>query len=124
MKDWRLPSIKEQELLNLLASQNFIGNTKIAMQLKNCKVRTLDKDGSIEIKVDTNKKIANEKQIGSFEPTVLVEAELKTNSYPIYFLLHVHNGYAVELEVYRADFGGENHINNIDDLSKLQIFIR
>jgi hypothetical protein len=120
MKDWRLQSTKEQTLLNLLASQDFIGNTKIAMQLKNCKVRTLDKDGSIEIKVDTNKKIANEKEIVSFEPTVFVEAELKTNTYPIYFLLHVHNGYAFELEVYREDFGGDN----IDNFSKLHIFIR
>jgi len=40
MKDWRLPSTKEQTLLNLLASQDFIGNTKIAIQLKSCKVRT------------------------------------------------------------------------------------
>jgi hypothetical protein len=124
MKDWRLPSTKEQALLNLLASQDFLGNTKIAMQLKNCKVRTLDKDGTIEIKVDTNKKIINAIEIVSFEPTVLVEAELKTNIYPIYFLLHVHNGYAFELEVYREDFGGENHINNIDNFSKLQFFIR
>ncbi len=124
MKDWRLPSTKEQTLLNLLASQDFIGNTKIAIQLKNCKVRTLDKDGTIEIKVDTNKKITNEKEISSFEPTVFVEAELKTNIYSTYFLLHVRNGYAFELEVYREDFGGENHINNIDNFSKLQFFIR
>jgi len=116
MKDLRSPSQTENAILNILASHEFPGNIEIKNQLNNCKVRTIDKDGSIEIKINADKKRANVKE------RIPVEAKLETDTYPIYFLLHVIDGYAVELEVYKADSSGYDHINKIENLSKLHVF--
>jgi hypothetical protein len=116
MKNFRSPSQKENAILDILASHEFLGHIEIKNQLNNCKVRTIDKDGSIEIKINADKKRANVKE------RVPVEAKLETNTYPICFLLHVIDGYAVELEVYKADLSGYDHINKIDNLSQLRVF--
>ena len=77
---------------------NFTGKQGIARQLANYQVRTVDEDGSFEVRVPANTEPA------IVNKTIPVEGQgVDLDGTPVHFLLHIQNGLVKELEIYKAD---------------------
>jgi hypothetical protein len=94
---FREPTAVERALLERLLEADFPGRTELAALLRNVLVRTIDKNGGLEL----------ESQVGGKAPVmkrVPVEAEGKDEDGSIiHMLLHVDDGKPVELEFFRED---------------------
>lgn len=105
----RKPTEKEQALLNLLLEDAFPGRPELADLLSQVLVRTIDKDGSLEIQSQLEGKAPVIKRIP-------VEAEGKdVDNVVIHMLLHVADGRPVELEFYRDDAGAVKEMPSPSD---------
>ena len=102
----------EQEIVDKLLEKSFPGRDEICEQMKNCLVRTIDEDKSLEFLVKSNVKAKVKKRIP-------VEAEFEdTDGVLIHILLHVIDGQVNELEIYKED---GSPIIESPDPSKLQV---
>jgi uncharacterized protein DUF6984 len=96
-KEFREPTQAEQQLLQRLLEANFPGRDELAPLLLNILVRTVDGDGSLELKSQIDGKAPIVKRIP-------VEAEAKDDDgVVIHMLLHVVGGRPIELEFFRED---------------------
>lgn len=97
MEEFRPLAESEQELLQRLLSAEFAGREEIGNQLRNAQVRTIDENGSLEIRT-------TETRLAPVANRIPVESEgSDSDGVPVYALLHVVDGKAVELELYKAD---------------------
>jgi hypothetical protein len=102
----------EHEIIDKLLEKSFPGRDEIYEQMKNCLVRTLDEDESLEFLVKSNVKAKVKRRIP-------VEAEFQDiDGVLIHILLHVIDGKVNELEIYKED--GSPIIENPDP-SKLKV---
>jgi len=89
----------------------FPGREEVKKQLGHAVVRTIDDYGSLEIKGEAG-------SAADVSKTVPVEAEAPdSDGVPVYYLLHVADGRAVELEVYKADLTDIKRSPEPNDLS-------
>jgi hypothetical protein len=94
---FREPTGFERALLARLLEANFPGRSELTVLLANDRVRTIDKDGGLELESQVEGKAPVVK-------TVPVEAEGKDEDGAIiHVLLHVVEGRPVELEFFRED---------------------
>jgi hypothetical protein len=94
----RNPTLAETKLLERLLREDFPGRKEITKQLEKCLVRTIDNEGSLELKPSEGAESA------AVEKRIPVEAEgADTDGVHVHFLLHVVSGYVRELEVYKDD---------------------
>jgi hypothetical protein len=111
-EDWRTMDIIEQAILLRLLEAFFPGREELMVQLSCCRVRTIDSEGSFSFQVLEGKPAPVNRRIP-------VEAEVEdTDTIMIHLLLHVVDGWARELEIYKDD-GSE--ILKAIDASKLQL---
>lgn len=97
MTDYREPTARERELFQKLLSVDFPGRDELAKQLAVAQVHSLDTDGSLKIQttVDLSAPVSRRVPVEAEAPDV--------DGVPIYILLHVVDGRAYELELYKAD---------------------
>lgn len=94
----RAMTLFEKQLFARFLSQPFSGREEIADQISAASVRTIDQDGSLEIQ-STSPVLAM-----GVKARVPVEAEGEDeDGVCIHLLLHVVDGRASELEVYKED---------------------
>ena len=87
----------EQGIIDRLLEKAFPGRDEICEQMKNCLVRTIDKEKSLEFLVRSHVKAKVKKRIP-------VEAEVQdTDGILIHILLHVVDGKLNEHEIYKED---------------------
>ena len=100
-EDFREPSEPGRQLLAHLLAKQFEGRNELLEQLRNVKAQSWpDGSGSLFLRVSDDSPIANVKV------RVPVEADVEDlDGIKIYVLLHVTNGRAAELEIYKADGG-------------------
>ncbi|MGN6664929.1 MAG: DUF6984 family protein [Solirubrobacterales bacterium] len=97
---FRSPSDAESAVLQRLLSEHFSGRDALLDQLPTLRVRQIDEQGSLKLKVIAPTSRAED----SFR--VPVEAELPDlDGMAIHLSLHVVNGVMDELEIYREDSG-------------------
>ena len=95
--DYREPTTRERDLFHKLLSVDFPGRDELAHQLASAHVHPVDADGSLKIQTTVDRTAPVSRRVP-------VEAEvLDTDGIPIYVLLHVVDGRASEIEVYKAD---------------------
>jgi hypothetical protein len=88
----------ENGLMQRLMVGEFPGKDQITRQLANCQARTIDEEGSLEIKVDRAAVAAPVKK------RIPVEAEgVDADGVLIHMLLHTGEGFVKELEIYKED---------------------
>ena len=94
---FREPTQEERNIFQLLLRESFPGKESLSQQLARCQVRTIDGEGSLEIK-----------QLDA--PAAQVVRRIPVEAYAndedgvtIHALLHVVNGKATELEFYKDD---------------------
>ena len=91
LADW------EQRLLAQLVAAEFPGRKEISEQVGNCLVKTIDREGSFAVQVQTT-------TLAPVEKRVPVEAEAKDmDGQTVHALLHVSKGRVAELEIYKED---------------------
>lgn len=96
--EWRTPTSEEQALMNRLVEKPFNGREAMAEQLQSVKVRPADQDGCLSIHVPPTAPVAD------VAYRVPIEAEAPdTDGITIHLLLHVVEGRAVELEMFKED---------------------
>ena len=94
-KRYRALSSYERGILDRLLEADFPGRSQISEQLGKCLVRTVDKEGSLELHVQTDLKAEVKRRIP-------IEGEVEdADGILIHVLLHVVNGVVTELEVYK-----------------------
>jgi hypothetical protein len=94
---FRAPSQTERGILSRLIEADFPGRDQLEEQLANAIVRSIDEDGSLEIKADSGPSANVIKRVP-------VEAEAAdSDGVPIQYLLHVVDGRAIELDVWKGD---------------------
>lgn len=95
---FRKPTPSELGVMQRLVAADFPGKEEIAKQLASCRVRIIDDEGSLELQLsDTASPATVRKRIP-------VEADaVDEDGIHVHFLLHVANGLAKELEVYKDD---------------------
>jgi len=94
-----------------LLSATFPGKKEIADQLRSARVRRIDEEGSLEFQVDSAV------QAAKVERLIPVEAEAPdTDGILVHFLLHVLDGLAAELEVYKDDLTPITRMPRADEL--------
>lgn len=94
---FRAPSETERGILSRLTEVEFPGRDELKEQLAGAVVRPIDDYGSLEIKAESGPAAEVAKRVP-------VEAEAAdSDSIPVHFLLHVVEGRAIELDVYKAD---------------------
>jgi hypothetical protein len=95
--EFRQPTATERSLLERLLEADFPGRGELSPLLRNVLVRTIDKDGGLELQSQVEGKAPVVKRVP-------VEAEGKDeDSAVIHMELHVVDGRPVELEFYRED---------------------
>ena len=97
-EQFRPPAATEAEVIQRLVAADFPGKEQIADQLRNYRVRRIDEEGSLELRLTG---IAPAAKVDKRIP---VEAEAPdSDGIHVHFLLHVIDGFAAELEVYKDD---------------------
>src|SRR5499433_1494128 len=87
----------EQGIISRLLEEAFPGRDEIGEQMKNCLVRAIDEDKSLEFLVKSDVKAKVKKRIP-------VEAEFEdADGVLIHILVHVIDGKVNELEIYKED---------------------
>ena len=95
--DFRKPTGEERSLLERLLEAEFPGKDELAPMVRNPLVRTIDKNGGLELRSQIEGKSPVVKRVP-------VEAEAKDeDGVLIHILLHVVDGKPVELEIFRED---------------------
>lgn len=95
--DFRKPTREERSLLERLLEPAFPGRDELAPMIRNILVRTIDHDGSLELRSEVSGQASVVKRIP-------VEAEAtEASGLRIHALLHVVGGRPVELEIYKDD---------------------
>lgn len=95
--EFRQPTAIERGLLERLLEADFPGRGELSPLLRNVLVRTIDKDGGLELQSQVEGKAPVVKRVP-------VEAEGKDeDGAVIHMMLHVVDGRPVELEFYRED---------------------
>ena len=113
--EFRKPTAMERNLFNHLLDTQFEGKTEIAKQLDNCEVRTIDEEGSLELRPSDANGLA------PVEKTIPIEAEgIDEDGVCIHWLLHVRKGIVTELEVYKDD---GSPIKRMPHLGALKIIV-
>ncbi len=94
---FREPSSSEWKIINRLLEARFPGRDELAEQLGNCLVRTIDEDGSLEfdIRADVKAPVSHRIPVEAMAQDV--------DGFMIHVLLHVVEGRADELEIYKDD---------------------
>lgn len=96
-EEFRPLTESESELLQRLLSAEITGREEMRNQLRSAQVRTIDENGSFEIR-------STETRLAPVVNRIPVEAEgSDSDGLPVYTLLHVMDGKAIELELYKAD---------------------
>ena len=102
----------EQGIIDRLLEKAFPGRDEICEQMKNCLVRIIDEDESLEFLVKSDVKAKVKRRIP-------VEAECQdTDGVLIHILIHVIDGKVNELEIYKED--GSPIIESLDP-SRLKV---
>lgn len=97
--EFRAPNEEEESVVAALLSLDFPARSMLKAQWATASVRTIDADGSLEVRVE-------EGLLAEVEVRVPVEARLEdTDGVTVHVLLHVIDGYIREVEVYREDSG-------------------
>lgn len=105
-------TILEQQIIGRLLEKAFPGRDAICEQMKNCLVRTIDANGSLEFLIQATVKAKVNRRIP-------VEAELQdADGVPMHILLHVVDDTVNELEIYKED---GSPLGETPDPSKLQV---
>jgi len=95
---WRHPYQEDKQLLDKLLSESFPGRSAIREQLQMCQVRNFDENGSLEFLISADAPRADVLYVipaeGFFQDSDGVLAHA---------LLHVVNGIATEIEVFKED---------------------
>jgi hypothetical protein len=94
-KPFREPSASEREIFDRLLEPEFEGRDALREQLGGCFVRTIDEGGSLKISVHSNIRVRTRWRVS-------VEGE-DADAMVVHVLLHVIEGEANELEVYKDD---------------------
>lgn len=96
--DLRPPTEAEKGLIDALLAAEFPGKEALRMQVATALVKTLDEDGGLEISPPQGSPLA------PVVRRIPVEAEADdVDGVPIHLLLHVVDGLARELELFRED---------------------
>jgi len=94
---FRVPSESELNVFARLLEVAFPGRDELKEQLANSVVRPIDEYGSLEIKTQSESS-------ADVVKTVPVEAETKdSDGIAVHYLLHVRDGRAIELDVFKDD---------------------
>ena len=97
---------RERQIIDLLLSANFPGKHELKQQLKDCTVKVLDDEGSLEFFVKSSPKSKVIRRIP-------IEAQvMDKDGIFIHILLHVVNGFVKELEFYKEN--GDPIVQPID----------
>ena len=98
-QEFRRPTPVETRFMRRLLSADFLGKQEIARQLDNLRVRTIDDEGSLELKPSDATPPATVKKL-----PIPVEAEgVDEDGIHVHLLLHVEKGFVKELEIYKDD---------------------
>lgn len=94
---FRPPSEIERRILSRLMEATFPGRDELSEQLADAVVRPIDDYGSLEIKAESGPSAAVAKRVP-------VEAEVPdSDGIAVHYLLHVLDGRAIELDIYKDD---------------------
>jgi len=97
MEQHRPQTARERELFGRLLGRTFPGRDELKVQLDDAVVRSIDKNGGLEIRVLHGPNAGVSRRVA-------VEAECADgDGIKIHYLLHVVDGIAQELEVYKED---------------------
>ncbi len=108
---FRKPTPTEAKIMQRLLAADFIGREEVAKQLDGCRVRIIDEEGSLALEPNDAAKPASVKK------RIPVEAEaVDEDGIHVHLLLHVVNGLATELEVYKDDGSPIRRMPGPDDL--------
>ncbi len=114
--DFRKPGENERAIIARLLSHEFAGVGALRRQSKDLQVRSIDPEGSLELRPADGAPVAQVAQ------RVPIEAELKDHDGDtIHILLHVVDGLMNELEVYRESLGVPQRGLNSDRLRVLSL---
>ena len=106
-------NILERRLIDRLLAMPFPGSRDLAIQLRDSLVCSIDQNGSLDFLVSTNKKV-------SVHNPIPVEAEAEDNyGVTIHLLLHVIEGVARGIEVYKED---SSDVIKFPDPRELRLF--
>ncbi len=98
IEDFRYPTSLEREIIAQLLGAEFHGKSELVNQLTDFRVRVIDDEGSLEFQVNSTARPA------MVQKRIPVEAEaLDDDGIHVHFLLHVVDGFARELEIYKDD---------------------
>lgn len=99
----------EKQFIWRLLSVEFPGRGEIAEQLRHSLVKTIDQEGSLSFEIQNE-------VVAPVEKRIPVEAEAKdTDGQIVHALLHVVQGRATELEIYRDDGSPPRHLPDPQD---------
>ncbi|HEY6001855.1 MAG TPA: hypothetical protein VIV57_03205 [Anaeromyxobacter sp.] len=108
---FRKPSSMEAAVIRRLLTAEFPGKQDLAKQLNGHRVRIIDDEGSLEIEPNATAKPA------AVEKRIPVEADgVDEDGICIHVLLHVVEGFATELEIYKDDGSPVRRMPSADDL--------
>jgi len=108
---FREPTRTETEVIQRLLAADFPGKDDIAKQMAGCRVRTIDDEGSLELE------LRHAPRPAAVEKRIPVEADaVDEDGIHVHFLLHVVEGYAKELEIYKDDGTSIRRMPRADDL--------
>lgn len=106
-------NIWERQLVDRLLQAPFPGSDGLATQLRDSLVRSIDENGSIDFLVSTENKL-------SVHNAIPVEAEGEdSDGITIHLLLHVIDGIARGIEVYKED---SSDVIKLPDPANLRLF--
>ena len=110
MQEFRSQTEWERALFSRLLERPFPGNAQLAEQLQNALVRQIDDEGSLGIQVRQPAK-------AEVFHRIPVEAECEdSDGIKLHLLLHVVNGVAEELEIYKEDGSPINMLPSVEML--------
>ena len=112
-KRFREMNIWERQLVDKLLETPFPGSHDLAIQLRDSLVCSIDENGSVDFLISTNKKV-------SVHNPIPVEAEAEdSDGITIHLLLHVIDGIARGIEVYKED---SSDVIKFPDPTALRLF--
>jgi hypothetical protein len=110
-EQFRPPTATEAEIIQRLVAADFPGKKEIANQLRNYQVRTIDREGSLKLR------LTGAAPAAKIEKAVPVQAEAPdSDGVHVHFLLHVVHGFAAELEIYKNDLSEIRRLPRADEL--------
>jgi len=117
---YRKYSKNEKILIDRILLENFSGSENLKSQIQSCDfIEVLDDQGSIGFNVEKKE----EYKINTKERVIIEGQVIKENSI-LFFMVHIKDGYILELETYNSNFEENDIINNLseDEISKMVFF--